>query len=331
MLHDDKIINTKGGFKMQFLKRQENKINWKATSSTLLEEKRLVVDRRKELDSKTINAHEKMINKIEELLPNEKAISFQAYKNEEAIELFDRLPYFYNVKQLLENYQKQYAQYGIRSYTYANGLIKLKSYYVLNSEYAINQTIITDSLESNNEIIHIWNKCALKAVQQFFIDSESPSSLFGFPHSGNEDRGIETNDTEVTIENKVIGNFSRISKNNSATVYAEKYMPVNRLTYWELMPKDPFTSIELEVLYRYNDTPVFAVVKDNKGNSLFEGTSYHADDYESAEVLVHNANGEVEAILRKMTAVVSQYDKIESSECDKKNGHAMSLKIGNKR
>ncbi len=266
----------------------------------------------------TINAKEKMINKIEELLPKNNAVSSQSYNQEEAIELFYRLPYFFHVKQLLEKYNKQYAQYGIQAYTYSNGLIKLESYYVLNGEYAIHQTVITDSLESNNAMIHIFNKYTLKALQQFFIKADSPSSLFGFPYSSNEDRSIEMNETEVELENKAIGSFSKISKNNSKTVYTEKYVPIHRISYWELMPKDVLPDIELEILYRYNDTPVFAQLSNDKGESLLESTAtYHATDYKTSETLVNSVNYEVDAILKRITAIIGTYDKNNCESADK--------------
>jgi len=267
----------------------------------------------------TINANEKFINKIEELLPKDGAVSSKSYEHESAIELFYRFPYFSNVKQLLEKYNKQYSQYGIQSYTYSNGLIKLKSYYVLNGEYAINQIIVTDSLESNNAIIHIWNKYELKALQQFFIKSESPSSLFGFPCSSNEDRSIETNDTEVEIEEKVIGRFLKIVKNNSNIVYAEKYMPVNRISYWELMPEDLFANIELEILYRYNDKPAFAQLLDGNGKSLLEGTTYCASDYKNTEIIVNSVNCEVDAIVKKIATIITRYDKIAKEKNSSEN------------
>lgn len=279
----------------------------------------------------TINANEKIINKIDELLPKNGAVSSETYKNERAIELFYRLPYFFNIKQLLEKYNKQYAQYGIQLYTYSNGLIKLESYYVFSGEYAINQTIITDSLESDNAIIHVWNKYELKALQQYFIKSVSPSSYFGFPCSSNEERNIETNDTEVEIENNVIGRFLKIGKNNSSTVYAEKYMPVNRISSCELMPKDIFTNIELEILYRYNDKPVFAQLIDGNGKSLFEGTMYSADDYRDSEILVNSVNCEVDAIVKKITTIITGYDKsVKEKNSDENNWIKKMHEVGSR-
>lgn len=266
----------------------------------------------------TINANEKIIKMVDELLPMDNTIPCEHYRNERAVELFYRFSYFFNVQQLLRQYKHQRLQYAVDSYTYPNGLIRLESYCVLNGEYVINQTIITDSLEDNNAIIHVWNKYELKSFQQFFIRSDSLSSLFGFPCSSNEERNIETNETEIEIENMVIGKFLKISKNNSNTVYAKKYMPVNRITDWNLDIKDVFSNVELEILYRYNDEPAFAQILDDKGKSLLEGTQYNPNNYKNASKIVDSVINEVDEIVKEIATIIVEYDKkVDESISDK--------------
>ncbi len=258
----------------------------------------------------TINAKEKIVKIVDELLPMDNTIPCEHYRNERAIELFYKFSYFFNVKKLLRQYKHQYLQYAIDSYTYPNGLIRLESYCVLNGEHVINQTIITDNLESNNAIVHIWNKYELKSLQQFFIKSESSNSIFGYPRSWDKDRNIETNETEIEIDNMVIGRFSRINKDNSSIVYAEKYMPINRLTNWNLELKDSSTNVELlEILYRYNDKPAFAQLLDNNGKSLLEGTQYNPNNYKDAEMFVNSVINEVDEIVKEITTIIVGYDK----------------------
>lgn len=230
------------------------------------------------------------------------------YRNERAVELFYKLSYFFTQKELLKQYEPQYVRYGIDSYTYSNGLIKLKSYFVLNSQFAISQTIITDSLESNNAIINVWNKYELKALQQFFIKSESANGIFGLPDNDNKERSIETNETEVELESRAIGRFLKINKNNCNTVYAEKYIPINMMTNWNLKLNDIFSYEELEILYCYNQ-PVFAQLLDNKGKSLLEKTQYNSNNSRDAKLLVESVINEVDEIVKKITTIIGEYDK----------------------
>lgn len=255
----------------------------------------------------TINAKEKIIKIVDELLPMDNTIPCEHYRNERAIELFYKFSYFFDVKKLLRQYKHQYLQYAIDSYTYPNGLIRLESYCVLNGEYVINQTIITDNLEGNNAIVHVWNKYELKSLQQFFIKSESANSIFGIPSS--EERSIETNETEIEIDNMVIGRFLRISKDNSSTVYAEKYMPINRLTDWNLQVKNIFSNVELEILYRYKDKPAFAQLLDDNEKNLLEGTQYNSNNYEDAKILVDSVINEVDVIEKEITTIIVEYGK----------------------
>lgn len=258
----------------------------------------------------TINAKEKIVKIIDELLPMNNTIPCEHYSNERAIEFFYKFSYFFNVKKLLRQYKREYLQYAIDSYTYPNGLIRLESYCVLNGEYVINQTIITDNLEDNNAIVHVWNKYELKSLQQFFIKSESPNSLFGYVRSGDKERNIENNEIEIEIDNTVIGRFSRISKDNSNIVYAEKYMPINRLTDWNLELKDNSTDINLlEILYRYNDYPAFAQLLDDNGESLLEGTQYNPNNYKDAEMFVNSVINEVDEIVKEITTIIIGYSK----------------------
>lgn len=271
----------------------------------------------------TINAKEKIIKMVDELLPMDNTIPCEHYRNERAIELFYKFSYFFNVKELLRQYNHQYLRYAIDSYTYPNGLIRLESYCVLNGEYVINQTIITDNLEGNNAIVHIWNKYELKSLPQFFIKSESANSTFGIPSSKNEERNIETNETEIEIDNMVIGRFLRISKDNSSTVYAEKYMPINRLTDWDLKVKDIFSDVELEILYRYKDKPAFAQLLDNKGKTLLEKTQYNSNDYKDAKIFVDSVINEVDAIVKEIATLIVEYGK----QVNEKIGNKASTKV----
>ena len=274
----------------------------------------------------TINAKEKVIKIIDELLPMDNTIPCEHYRNERAIELFYKFSYFFNVKELLRQYKREYLQYAIDSYTYPNGLIRLESYCVLNGEYVINQTIITDNLEGNNAIVQIWNKYELKSLQQFFIKSESSNSIFGYPRSWDEERNIETNETEIEIDNMVLGRFSRISKDNSNTVYVEKYMPINRLTNWNLELKDNSTDLELlEILYRYNDKPAFAQLLDDNGKSLLEGTQYNPNNYKDAEIFVNSINNEVDEIVKEITTIIVEYGK----KVDENIGEKVPTKVLN--
>lgn len=269
-----------------------------------------------------INAKDKIISKIDELLPKNGAIFSKYYDSETTRELFYRLPYFFNIKELLKKHNRQGSQYVITAYFYGNGLIRLESDYCRNAEYVISQIVITDSLESGNAIINLWNKFEVKALQQFFIKSESPSSVFGLLHDNK--RTIETNETEIEIENIVIDKFQKINKYNSNTMFAEKYMPINRISNgWDLMnkcdlmKKNISDTIELEILYDEDNKALFAQLFDNEGKSLLEDTSYHASDYRDARDLVCQVNREVDLILKKIISVLAEYGLTNDREQEK--------------
>lgn len=260
-----------------------------------------------------INAKEKIMNIINELLPMDNSIELDQYRNKTAVLLFSKLSYYKNINELLKKYDHENLQYAIDIYTYPNGLIRLESYCILNGEYVISQTIITESLydEYDEAIIEVYNKYELKTVQQFFIKSSTPNLLFGTP--SNKDRNIEINRTSISIKGMCAGVFTKIGKKNSSIVYSEKYTPLYRILVNEL--NIPENAIDLEILYGYDDTPVYAQLlydESERARRLYGESKLLAvkklSDHITPNSFVNNVNCEVNAIIKKIEAIINEYN-----------------------
>lgn len=264
----------------------------------------------------TINANDKITKAIEEQLDLREIEKKESLRNERAVELMYTLPFFSSEKELLKKWRREYLQYGIDSYTYSSGLCLLKSYMVLNGEYVINQTVVTDNLENTNSIICLRTKYELKSFQQFLIQEQLDNSLFGLPISNNEDRCIEVTETEVTMEDKCIGKFTRMKKKESDTVYAEEYRPTSMVSAWEgnsiIIGCD-----KVNILYCNDDIPVFAkIYREIEENESFRKESIE-NTYKNAKVVVNRIRKEVDEIIEEITTKISNYGKKEVNEQDK--------------
>lgn len=256
----------------------------------------------------TINANDKITKAIEEQLDLQEIEKKESLRNERAVELMYTLPFFSSEKALLKKWRREYLQYGIDSYTYSSGLQLLKSYMVLNGEYVINQTIVTDSLESIEPIICIRTKYELKSFQQFLIQESLDNSLFGLPLSNNEDRCIEVTETEVTMEDKCIGKFTRMKKKESDTVYAEEYRPTNMVSAWE-RDSTIIGCDKVDILYYSDDIPVFAkIYREIEENESFRKESIE-NTYKNAKVVVNRIRKEVDEIIGEIITKIRNYGK----------------------
>lgn len=124
-----------------------------------------------------INAKEKIMNIINELLPMDNSIELDQYRNKTAVLLFSKLSYYKNINELLKKYDHENLQYAIDIYTYPNGLIRLESYCILNGEYVISQTVITESLYDESERARrLYGESKLLAAKKL-SDHVTPNSF----------------------------------------------------------------------------------------------------------------------------------------------------------
>lgn len=260
----------------------------------------------------TIDAKDKIINAIEKTLANKTLLEKEYYDYDEAINFMKTYPHFYKIDQLLEQYGKQYLQFKVEYCAYSNDLIKLKSYIILNGEYIIYQTIITDDLKKDSALVHIYEKYETKSLQQYFIKSKEPNLIFGYP----EDREIEESKTEVEIDGQTTGIFTRIKKAGSSDiVYTEKYLPVNMLSESILMPQDSSLSNELEIAYSQDiqGYPIYA--KFNKNNEVLEkkGYTFTANSSNYAYEVVDMVIEEADKIIETIKSKINNYQKITTN------------------
>ena len=231
------------------------------------------------------------------------------YNQDEAEKLMGNLSCFKQERQLLKKYDREYLQYGIESHGYSKGLMVINSYMILNGQYGIKQTIVTDNLE-NKPLVILTNKYTLKSLQQFLISSESAGSIFG--EFGSDERNIEISETEVIINDKYLGKFTRINhKNNDNSVYAEKYKPGVILSNWELERDNIFaicSTGELEILYRYGEVPVFVQVFNGiSEKSLLERGGYNPNSSKDARKFVEKINEEVDLIVNNIDCEIKNH------------------------
>lgn len=250
----------------------------------------------------TINANERIKNAIEEQLPDKEAVSITRFKYEKAKELIYNLPYFYNVKKLLETYDEKYLQYRIDSYLYPDGIVKWKSYAVLNGEYAIHQIILTDCLDKL--IVHHYCQYEKKSLQQFLVKSKCAN----FPE---EERNIEVVETEIEINTQnnmdYVERFTRIQKADDRNhAFAEQYLPIVSSSNNDVI--NICAGSGVEILYTYGKVPVFVQAMNYSDRELYSKNIYPATNMcQNTENLILKINEEVDTIIENIVSKIDSY------------------------
>lgn len=258
-----------------------------------------------------INAHKKIKKAIEEIFSHIDICESKTkkYNLEETEKLMKSLSYFNREGQLLKEYDSKYLQYGIESIEYSNGLTLISSYMVLNGQFRIDQTIVTDNL-NNKPLVILTNKYTLKTVSDYLTRSRSVCSVVG--GSKDEEKSIEETETELVINDRYIGKFTKYGKKNCEdSTYAERYKPGHILSNWDLENNyilDKCLIGEIEILYKHDSYPVSATIYTNASEAFsLEYKGINPDPYTNPVKFIDKINKEVDLIIYTIQCEIKNY------------------------